>query len=175
MTTSKPQFYAACLASYNAGVLHGAWIDLDSDPDIMRDEIAAMLAASDCPGAEEWAIHDYDGMPNLGEYVSVQDLAALGELYEEHGPVAFALYEYDAEYAREWLENEPLIHSGHGSPADWAYELASELGMLPSKPMTLCDVDLLGYIDWDAVARDLCVNTYTEATWAGETYYVSNH
>lgn len=26
---TKPRIYAACLAAYNSGYLHGAWIDAD--------------------------------------------------------------------------------------------------------------------------------------------------
>jgi len=43
------RIYAACLASYNNGVLHGRWIDADSDVDAMQTELAAMLRASPYP------------------------------------------------------------------------------------------------------------------------------
>lgn len=51
------QIYVACLASYNNGVLHGEWIDLEGrDADDVRGEIARILRASphpnvtvDCP------------------------------------------------------------------------------------------------------------------------------
>lgn len=43
------RIYAACLASYNAGRLHGRWIDADEGVDHIRDEIAAMLRESPFP------------------------------------------------------------------------------------------------------------------------------
>jgi antirestriction protein len=43
------RFYAACLASYNNGRLHGAWIDATDDADAMQDEVNAMLRASKYP------------------------------------------------------------------------------------------------------------------------------
>lgn len=44
------RIYAACLASYNNGVLHGRWIDLDGlDVDDVRKEIAEMLRESRYP------------------------------------------------------------------------------------------------------------------------------
>ena len=43
------RFYAACLASYNNGVLHGAWIDASPDVDDMQPEVDAMLQASKFP------------------------------------------------------------------------------------------------------------------------------
>lgn len=36
MTTSSDiRIYVACLAAYNNGILHGAWIDADQDVDDM--------------------------------------------------------------------------------------------------------------------------------------------
>lgn len=44
-----PRIYAACLASYNNGVLHGRWIEASSDVDEMQTEINAMLRESKFP------------------------------------------------------------------------------------------------------------------------------
>lgn len=49
MTNTSPRIYAACLASYNAGKLHGTWIDADQDADAIQAEIATMLRESPCP------------------------------------------------------------------------------------------------------------------------------
>ena len=56
---TTPRFYAACLASYNNGVLHGAWIDAGTDVDEMQDQVNDMLRASkfpnvtvDCPDCD---------------------------------------------------------------------------------------------------------------------------
>ncbi|MEA9660691.1 antirestriction protein ArdA [Xanthomonas campestris] len=47
---STPRIYVACLASYNNGVLHGRWIELDgADLDEVRGEIAEMLRESEFP------------------------------------------------------------------------------------------------------------------------------
>lgn len=63
-----PRIYVACLASYNNGTLHGAWIDCDQDADDIREEIADMLRKStfpnvmvpcpDCPGMPEGVADD---------------------------------------------------------------------------------------------------------------------
>lgn len=45
--------FIACLASLNAGISHGEWIDLDGmDADDIREEIAGMLRRSPCPTVE---------------------------------------------------------------------------------------------------------------------------
>jgi antirestriction protein len=59
---SDCRIYVACLASYNAGCLHGAWIDC-TDLDSMQDQVNAILRASpepnvfvtcpDCNGTKE--------------------------------------------------------------------------------------------------------------------------
>jgi len=47
---TETRIYAACLASYNSGSLHGAWIDCEGkDAEALQIEINAMLAASRCP------------------------------------------------------------------------------------------------------------------------------
>lgn len=47
MTTHR--IYAACLASYNNGHLHGTWINADQDADSINAAISAMLRASPYP------------------------------------------------------------------------------------------------------------------------------
>jgi antirestriction protein len=85
-----PRIYVASLSDYNAGTLHGAWLDADQAVDAIEDGIAAMLAASPTPQAEEWAIHDYNdfGGVDLGEHESLAlvakvaaGLAAYGEAF----------------------------------------------------------------------------------------------
>ena len=73
MTT--PSIYAACLASYNAGRLHGVWIDATQGIDHIDAEIRIMLSESFELDAEEWAIHDYENMPPQGEYPDLEQIA----------------------------------------------------------------------------------------------------
>ena len=85
--TDTPRIYVACLASYNAGRLHGAWIDCDADADEIADEIAAMLAASPEPNAEEYAIHDHEHFPAgaIGEFSDLEEIAEIAAASVEHG------------------------------------------------------------------------------------------
>jgi len=106
------QIYIACLASYNNGTLHGTWIDATSDVDEMQEDVNAMLRSSEypnvmvecpacggvchvetcstckgygkVPSAEEFAIHDFDGIPNIGEYCGLQAVADYVEFVEAH-------------------------------------------------------------------------------------------
>jgi len=76
------QIYIACLASYNNGTPHGKWIDATSDVDEMQEDVNALLR--EVPSAEEFAIHDFDGIPNLGEYCGLRAVADYVEFVEAH-------------------------------------------------------------------------------------------
>jgi antirestriction protein len=53
---TERRIYAACLASYNNGRLHGAWIDADQGADEINAEINKMLKASPYPNVtrQDW-------------------------------------------------------------------------------------------------------------------------
>jgi antirestriction protein len=86
---ATPRIYVASLADYNAGRLHGRWIDADQDADTIHAQIASMLAESGEPIAEEWAIHDYENFDGLrlSEYEDIATVAEAAQLIVEHGPV----------------------------------------------------------------------------------------
>ena len=76
-----PRIYVACLASYNAGTLHGEWIEASQSADEIHKEIQSMLRRSREPIAEEWAIHDYEyfGGYELSEWESIDASPALAK------------------------------------------------------------------------------------------------
>ena len=79
------KIYVACLASYNAGKLHGAWIEVDNLEQI-QDAITAMLTASPVAGAEEWEVHDHSGWEGFPAHDRrLEKLVILPELLEEFG------------------------------------------------------------------------------------------
>ncbi|MFX9180936.1 antirestriction protein ArdA, partial [Acinetobacter baumannii] len=84
--TETPRIYVACLAAYNNGILHGAWLDVTEDACAIWDGIAAMLAKSPVPDAEEWAIHDYEGFAGIriSEYEGIERIAELAGFLAEH-------------------------------------------------------------------------------------------
>ena len=95
LSDSNPRIYVACLAAYNNGYLHGAWIEADQDADEIRDEIAAMLARSPIEHAEEYAIHDYEGFEGvtISEYAGIDTVARMGAFIAEHGALGSRLIE----------------------------------------------------------------------------------
>jgi antirestriction protein len=154
------RIYVACLASYNAGILHGRWIDASADVDAMQGEIDAMLKASREPGAEEWAVHDYDGVPSdLGEYPGLDKIAAFVALCEEFDHIdsddvaaIAANWCGDLDQARTALQDD--FCGIYPAFRDYADEAADE--------MIACYVSdakipqaLINYFDYESHARDL--------------------
>ncbi len=106
----SPRIYVRCLAAYNSGTYHGVWIDADQDADAINEEVQAMLARSPEEGAEEWAIHDYEGFGRitLSESESFERVSEMAEFIGNHGETGIALLEHfagDIEEAKQGIEN----------------------------------------------------------------------
>ncbi|MGO4452560.1 antirestriction protein ArdA [Arthrobacter sp. RAF14] len=101
---TTPAIYVACLAAYNNGTLHGLWIDATLGADEIHRRIRAMLATSPEPGAEEWAIHDYEnfGPLCLGEYELIEHVAAIATHIQKHGEAFVAWLEFTEFEEDEW-------------------------------------------------------------------------
>jgi len=152
-TNDTPKIYVACLASYNAGKLHGAWIDVDEwlDEDDLQVEIDKMLEASPVDDAEEWAIHDYDGFPScMGEHSNLESIVAAAAIMHEHGEVGRKVIEHhcgNIDYAEETLRDRSV--GVYESLADCAREYHENA----------CGPELPDYIrnniDWESAGEEL--------------------
>lgn len=185
------RIYVACLASYNNGSLHGAWIDCDGkDSDDIRTEVSAMLRASpypnvtvehegkDVPSAEEWAIHDHEGFNGLiGEYTSFDDVAQIAEALSGDDAIGFAYLvdhlNMDVSDAIDQADDVTIHQSDAMDLAkDYAESLvddcySQEIESLP---------DLIKYnIDYEGIAHDLKQGgDICEFTHDGETVLITN-
>ncbi|TCR85518.1 antirestriction protein ArdA [Rhizobium sp. BK376] len=164
------RFYAACLASYNNGVLFGRWIDACDDVDDMQAEVSAMLRESrfpnvtvehpetgeEVPSAEEWAIHDYEGLPStLGEHPgldAIADFVALCEEYnmEPEDLAAIVAHFGTMAYAKEELSDR--FSGTYDSLRSYAEELADD--MLRSHGIKE-DHPLAQYFDYDQFTHEM--------------------
>lgn len=155
--TTEPRIYVACLAAYNNGKLYGKWIDANQDVDALHGEIAAMLAASPEPGAEEWSIHDHEGFKGaeIGENPDLEYVSRLAELLatSDNAELLIALDSHLGGRGIEGLEAAKDYLDEHYQGAfpnleEWAYQFA----------MDTQGKDALGpyesYIDWERVGRD---------------------
>ncbi|UGQ22251.1 antirestriction protein ArdA [Brucella anthropi] len=171
LSDSNPRIYVACLAAYNNGCLHGAWIDADQDAGEIRDEIAAMLARSPIEHAEEYAIHDYEGFKSvtISEYASIDTVARMGAFIAEHGALGAGLLE---QFSGDMDQAESILQDCYLGQfpklADYMEELTTESVTIPDA--------LRYYVDWDAMARDaeMAGEFFTIETAYGEVHVFSN-
>jgi antirestriction protein len=171
------EIYVANLGKYNEGELVGGWIELPATEQEWHDLMVAIgLGSYDESGEyrhgvevdgvvyEEYAIHDYssdiDGV-TIGEYDSIDELNGLFEEVEK-------LNEYEKEHL------EAIIEASGNSLRESLDELAkgdtSYYRGLDVKGLAEEFVDeglfstetLMRYIDYEALARDLEFDGYTE-------------
>lgn len=152
---SAPRIYVADLAAYNAGTLHGEWLDLGVETTV--DEVTASIHAMLQRGplgrtAEEYAIHDHEGFHGyeVHEYESLETVVKVAAFVAEHGELGAKLvnHSYDIDEATGVLENQ---HAGAAeSLADWVFEHVKDTGELDQIPERWHS-----YIDFDGYARDL--------------------
>lgn len=166
-TKTKPQIYVACLSSYNEGRLHGKWIDCSADVDDMYSDIESMLAESKSPFAEEWEIHDTDGVFS-SHFVLDNGLDGIAEVmkaFADHDPNAIYAY---ISFFSEWdLKHfEEAYSTCTENVKEYAVDLFWELSAFNS---TVQD-ELGSYINEDKVLREFEIEN-TVVKW-GEFYYI---
>lgn len=151
--TLKPRIYVACLAAYNSGHLHGAWISVEDDANAVREQIYTMLVTSPVAGAEEYAIHDYEdfGGVTISEYAGIDRLVEIASFLRERGILGALVLEHlcgDLEAAASALDED--YRGVFESLADCYQDMIEETVTIPEA--------LRLYIDWEAMARDARLN-----------------
>lgn len=170
----SPRVYVACLAAYNNGKLHGAWIDAAQDVDAIQEEVKAMLAKSPEPRAEEWAIHDHEGFEGykVSEWESFETLSELATAIEEHGSIVADLMGHlglkEVSEAVEYLQDN--YQGTFRTLEDWAENYMEDTGLLQEVPESMRP-----YIDVEKWARDAELGGDVFTIEGGEGIHVFNN
>ena len=144
--------YIACLASYNNGCLYGAWVDLEAAPTVeeVQECINWVIATSPTPGAEEYAVHDWSGVPRSisgQEWPDWEEVLTLVGAIDEHGE-AFQLWHENApDYNTEPSAFERDYVGQYDNGEDFARDYYE--GEIGDALAQLEDVTFA--IDWEAV------------------------
>lgn len=188
-----PRIYVADLAAYNAGILHGVWVELDGkDEDEIQSEIDAMLRASpepnvmvDCPeckaeGCLPGCLHgDSHACKGTGKVPSAEEWA----VHDYEGFEGLDPGEYPglptlvlwakmlAEHGEAWSEYAEWVGKDYATEEDfnesYCGRFASRGDYAAELNAELGEMDsshsLYPYVNWDAVARDMHLN--------GEVYF----
>ena len=161
-----PRIYVACLAAYNNGKLFGKWIDIVSEVETIHQEIQKMLSNSPIAGAEEFAIHDYEGFGSLrlDEYESIESVHGKAMFILQHGELGAELLAYygDIESAQDALENR--YHGEHENDLEFAIQLFDEVFM------DCIPVPVQGYINYASYKRDLFMSDFFSIEAGGKTH-----
>jgi antirestriction protein len=158
---AQPRIYVASLADYNEGRLHGEWIDAAQDEEELERCVKEMLARSPSPGAEEWAIHDYEGfgLLRLDEFESLASVAKVASGIAEHGP-AFAAWAAHVGADSEAIDEFEDAYMGEWESAvAFAEEMLDDMGHV-EEIMRGVPAHLAAYvqIDYEGFVRDLVRN-----------------
>ena len=83
----QPQIWVGSLSDYNAGHLHGLWVDAWQEPEDLRAIVGWLLRSSPMPDAEEYGIFDHQDFcgVELGEYALLDRVSRLAQGIAEHG------------------------------------------------------------------------------------------
>jgi antirestriction protein len=152
-TVDTPRIYLACLAAYNNGRLHGAWVDADKGTDQIWESLRKMLRASPEPDAEEWAIHDYDGFESahIPEYASFEKVCDLAEFLSERGELGAQVYSI---FSEDLGQSKAAFDDYAGeftNLGEFAEQFHEDIGTEIPEPLKY-------YIDWASLGRDLELN-----------------
>lgn len=149
-TVSKIKIYVADVAAYNAGFLHGQWIDATQESEDVQYQTGEMLKKSPVEFAEEYAIYDFEGYEGyrLGEYDGIEKAHKVAAYIEEHGKKGAALLEYYGDDLEEAEKAMTERYAGrYASLADYAQELTEETATIPEH--------LADYIDYEKMGRNM--------------------
>jgi antirestriction protein len=149
----------ASLSDYNAGRLHGSWLDADVEAADLAEGVQNMLARSPEPLAEEYAIHDYEGFGplRLNEYESLESVSIVAQGIAEYGP-AFAHWAAlvgttDTEALSRF---DDAYRGHHASVADYGESLLEDMGLRQELEAAVPEfLEPYVRIDVEAFARDL--------------------
>ena len=155
--------------NYNVnGADGGQWITLPMEPDEL-EEVLENIAAAMGDNDPEWSIHDYEwtiefDMDEISEYDDIQELNErcleiddLQEWEAEEIAAAIEAYDYTFTEALERQQRGCFIFYPGRDLEELAEELINDCYDLPEFA--------LRYFDYEAFARDLSFDGYTETKY----------
>jgi len=149
--------YFACLSAYNEGILHGSWVNLELCESVedIEECIDHIIEHSPALGAEEWAMHDYEGLSGsclVGtEWPNLQDLVDYVQTAKGFSDSDLMAYKYFCEH--HWSEKEPPTEEQFRDKYHGIWDKAADFAEEWYESMTREEEKgpLWSYIDWESV------------------------
>jgi antirestriction protein len=153
--------YVASLSDYNAGHLHGVWVDADQSPEELDDAVHEMLARSVEPDAEEYAIHDFEGFGayDVHEYDSLELISRIAAGIRDHG-IGYSYWaDAVARHDPDLLDRFEDVYLGRwDSMQAFAEELLTDFGIDVVLEQIPEPWRWYLHVDTEALARDLAAD-----------------
>ena len=157
-----PRVWIGSLADYNNGTLTGDWVDAVVDDGTLIGAAQRIVATSEDPAAEEYAIFDYDdfGDFKVEEYEQLSTVAKVARGIREHGP-AFAAWAQLHDADPDMLDAFGDSYLGeYESPASPSTSRAQSAGDIERRIEAEFGQHLAPYlrVDYEGWARDAWLN-----------------
>ena len=164
--TNKNRIYIACLASYNAGYLHGAWIECD-DLETLEKGRDQVIQTSPVAGAEEWAIHDYELPFEISEYEFFTTIISIIEFINRSHDKELAIAIYND--CKDLDEAQEMIEKYEGS-----FDNEKDYGEYYAENCMNIPESLSYYIDYEKLGRDFGMDMH-KIVANNTTHYFNNY
>jgi len=169
--TETPRIWIACRALFDAGTLHGGWVET-IDADAARRTIATILQSSPDPHAKEWMIcdHQHFGGLQVSEDDSIEELCRLGVCIQRYGEpfIAYAKLVGQKDATADGFDDRFLGH--YACKEDYGKDVFDEA----FPPESLPD-GLGGCIDYTKFTREVfACDTYAVPASGGGVYVFSD-
>lgn len=167
----QPRVWIGSLADYNAGILTGEWTPADVEDETLIQIAQRVVARSETPDAEEWAIFDHEGFGDfqVGQHEDLAIVARVARGIAEHGGrgEAFAFWAnlHDADEAMCAAFSDAYLGE-FDTPADWAREVIDEHD-LDAKVERSLGEHLARYVHFDAEG-------FAQDAWLGGDIHLAN-
>jgi antirestriction protein len=173
------RIWVGSLADYNAGRLHGVWLDATLDPDELYQAIQFMVRNGYTPDAEEWGIFDHDefGGFEVSEYADLKTVSRVAQGVAAHGPAYTAWVELVGADSEELLTEDSFRDHYEGefeSTADYVEYFLQETDFYGQLEEALSGIpeDLRRYvkIDVEGIAEEWGQGLHVVETGGGKVW-----
>lgn len=158
-----PSVWIACLASYNSGILHVAWVNVPETVKEFQEEIDKVIKSSPFPDSEEWAFHDYfdfapfevDEWEDMNTLIMKANVLNSLESYEVEAFDKWEYNEHSGDDAQSILDRFRDEYRGeYQSGEDYAFHFYSECYETPEY--------LMNYINYEMIWTEMTYDGFYE-------------
>lgn len=165
----NPRICVICKASYHLELLHGVWIDMTDDIEIINNKISEMLAKSPVANSTEWSIFTSEGLESIAQGLNNEsDIEKIHHkvlflaTYGEWSLILLDYFDDDMDLAEEAIVNH--YQGKFKNELDFAISLFDKgCGVILSEQTKL-------YIDYESFKEDIFKNEYFFIEYNNEIY-----